>query len=86
MKPIEEVRSKGYHQGSKWDAMPCIVCGRYVPVQRYFVHLVGGGAAIIKPTEHWENGASDLGLYPIGPDCKRRRPDLAEYIIDVRPT
>lgn len=78
----DSIRSENYNgQGST----PCLVCGKPVKNPVYFLHVVDGGASIIKPDETWDNEAADLGLYPLGADCKKKHPELDEYVIVRKP-
>src|SRR5690242_14568660 len=69
---------------------PCIVCGRKVRDPRYMVHVHGGGLTIATEQEAEElnkdeEGAADMGMYPIGADCLRKHPELKPYVQEQEP-
>lgn len=77
MIPVPPKRGRRRHEGSG-DAYPCVVCGTPIPTPEYEVRLVDGGASLALPDEVVD-ARGDMGLYPIGPECRRRIP--AAYVI-----
>lgn len=77
--PDKLIRAREQRAG---DAYPCIVCGLPVPYPRFMVHVIkGGGVALHAADENaYQPDGGDLGLYPIGPECRKRYPELRPYI------
>lgn len=63
------------------EHQPCIVCGRGIKSEAcHMVHVHRGGTHLVTEEEAAVlDGASDLGLYPIGPCCLRRHPEIKPY-------
>ena len=63
----------------------CCHCGKEVKVERFLVHVVGGGAAYVKGTEDVEdpNDAGDMGYFPVGTGCAARLKKAGVLICEV---
>lgn len=76
-----------YGEGGK-GYEPCLCCGKWIIVGNCGVkwfHIHNGGASIVTEAEAAKmDEASDLGCYPIGPDCYRKFKKLLKpYIVHV---
>lgn len=58
------------------EAVPCAVCDRPIAPkkQTHFVHIVDGGGSIFPAEGTYKNEAADLGLHPVGPECRKKIP------------
>lgn len=70
---------------------PCIVCGRAVNVnsRHWEVRVHHGGSHIVSEAEAERLNAeghesSDLGCYPIGPDCLKKNPDIKPFAVRTK--
>lgn len=70
---------------------PCLICGASVnPSTAVWVRVHCGGSCIctLKEAETMNreagNDGADLYYHPIGPDCRRRHPELEPYIQDAK--
>lgn len=74
---------KNRGDGDKSNHLPCVVCGKQIPLKkaRYWVHLHDGGALIVTDAEASEMPENaDMGVYPVGSDCLRRYPEIKPYV------
>lgn len=65
------------------DGSHCIICNKPVDMvgkNTAFVRIIAA-TAIGTPTEAEADPDADMGLYPIGPDCLRRHPELKPYVM-----
>ena len=57
----------------------CILCGKPTKGWKYAVHCVNGWLEEIIPVDQeWPDEASEMGMWPIGPECRKKLP--AEYV------
>ena len=85
--PKSENWSKNYAEYEKStdpDKVPCVFCGKPLNGKsaRYWLHDIGGGGGLyLHPgDEHlYVTDGADMGTYPIGEDCLRRRPELKPF-------
>ncbi|TAM62228.1 hypothetical protein EPN52_00905 [bacterium] len=69
-------------RGPKGAQQPCCLCGIGIHAPGAYLHLHdGGGFAVTESEAMILSAAGDLGLHPIGPECIRRRPELAPYVV-----
>jgi len=60
---------------------PCIVCGKPTPNPKFMLHVHEGGITAVTEEESKQLGGSgDLGLQPLGGECRRKHPALAPYV------
>jgi hypothetical protein len=80
----ERTNADGANKSGEQQA-PCVVCGRGIATsrQRFMVHVVDGGLSLALPEDETTDPRDDLGLYPIGPDCRRKHPELKPYIVSI---
>lgn len=63
----------------------CIICSakiKNLDNHKLWVRIVNGGGYIGTVTEAEAEPSADLGYYPIGADCLKNNPALAEYVND----
>ena len=73
---IEPVPARGT---SSFSTTHCLLCGRKLRVpmrgHAYEVHCVNGWLREIVPVDQpFDNEASDMGFWPVGPECFRKLP------------
>jgi hypothetical protein len=60
---------------------PCIVCGKPVVDPKFMIHVHAGGTSAVTEEEAAQlGGQADLGLHPLGGECRRKHPALAPYV------
>src|SRR5579859_1464924 len=69
---------------------PCAVCGCNAPRAKAWVHVHGGGDVIVTEEEseqlnNSEEVRADMGMWPIGEDCRKKHPELESYL-QIKPT
>ncbi|HEY0174448.1 MAG TPA: hypothetical protein VGB98_25755 [Pyrinomonadaceae bacterium] len=65
---------------------PCYICGRAINIlgTNYFWIEVGKGGTHALKREDVDGEAPDyMGCFPVGPDCVKKQPGLAEYAIQA---
>lgn len=87
---VEIPQSENYYNGpaAYGDRLTCIVCNRPVTAKNpaYLRVVESGGYAVLPQfQDEYDGDAGDLGLYPIGPNCLRRYPQLKPYIQRIKP-
>lgn len=64
---------------------PCVLCGRGVRRPAGWLHVIDGGERYARLDASAIDEGSDMGEWPIGPDCLRRHSALRPYVRPVQP-
>lgn len=71
----------------KGNYLPCVVCGRAVKQEKYFIRVFYGATAVTdseaKAIIERDGSGGDLLYYPIGANCLRNHPELKPYVDDA---
>jgi hypothetical protein len=95
VKPTGEIEipyHKDYHKNKErtgnGEYPPCIVCGRGIKASDpAMVHVHHGGTHLVTEERAAQlNPAADMYLFPIGPDCLKRHPELKPFVIPALPS
>lgn len=80
--PVPENLRRAREGRAGSGAYPCVVCGLPVARPRFYVHMIEGGGVALHPDFEatWVADGGDMGLYPVGPECLRRHPELKPYL------
>lgn len=76
--PLSDVEDIDYSNKTKSVANPCLLCGKHIKNEKYFVHLLTNGNLI--STE--EDIEESQGFFSIGSDCKNRLPNNFYFAIN----
>lgn len=82
---IDRLIPPNYHKNMEkaGDAPTCVICGRGITsANPRMVHVHCGGWTLVTEDEATHlDPAADMGLFPIGPECLRRHPEIRPYVI-----
>lgn len=74
-----------HNNGHSAPYTPCVLCGRGVRRPAGWLHVIDGGARYALPDVTTVDEGSDMGEWPIGPDCLRQHPALRPFARPVTP-
>lgn len=71
------------NQENAGDLPPCVVCGRGIKAENpRMVHVHNGGVSLVADGEMTDlSPFADCGMFPIGPCCLRKHPELKPYVL-----
>lgn len=82
--PFDEKFSENMDRTNSHGDNPCIICGRKCRTLDNLVHVHGGFSTIVTEEEakklNVTDGGADMGMFPIGPDCLKKHPELRTYV------